>query len=331
VKPSLDLLRSLSDEHVLRALMQHRRLTSAGLAAETGLSKPTAGESVRRLAAAGLVADTGERTPGGRGRGRVGSYYALAQDIGTALAVSIAPGEVVAERIDVYGDTVLDVDVKPNRGDALSILGLAREVSAATGAPIRWQEPQVRETPGATTAERLVVEVDDREGCPRFVGRWVDGVTIGPSPDRVQMRLLAAGLRPISNVVDASNYVMLELGQPTHPYDAELLPSKDLGVRRARAGDRLLTLQQAEGDEPLLLPEGVPLIVSNDVPVAVSSEKATLVPPSNVTIWPIVLVAGRTFRPFTSAGESSFFLLWKLPGSWMKAKQYFTSFISLAA
>ncbi|HEU5390097.1 MAG TPA: ROK family transcriptional regulator [Streptosporangiaceae bacterium] len=105
-KPSLDLLRSLTDEHVLRALMQHRRLTRAELAAETGLSKPTAGESVRRLAAAGLVADTGERTPGGRGRGRVGSYYALAQDIGTALAVSIAPGEVVAERIDAYGDTV---------------------------------------------------------------------------------------------------------------------------------------------------------------------------------------------------------------------------------
>src|SRR6476660_6675160 len=86
--------------------MQHRRLTRAELAAETGLSKPTAGESVRRLAAAGLVADTGERTPGGRGRGRVGSYYALAQDVGTALAVSIAPGEVVAERIDAYGDTV---------------------------------------------------------------------------------------------------------------------------------------------------------------------------------------------------------------------------------
>lgn len=105
-RPSLDLLRSLTDEHVLRALMQHRRLTRAELAAETGLSKPTAGESVRRLAAAGLVADTGERTPGGRGRGRVGSYYALAQDIGTALAVSIAPGEVVAERIDAYGDIV---------------------------------------------------------------------------------------------------------------------------------------------------------------------------------------------------------------------------------
>src|SRR6476660_3067184 len=79
---------------------------------------------------------------------------------------------------DLYGDDILDVDVKPNRGDALSILGLAREVAAATGAPVRWAEPRVEETPGATTAERRVVEVDDREGCPRFVARWVDGVTV---------------------------------------------------------------------------------------------------------------------------------------------------------
>jgi predicted NBD/HSP70 family sugar kinase len=104
-KPSLELLRALTDEHVLRALMRHRRLTRAELATETGISKPTAGESVRRLAEAGLVVDTGERTPGGRGRGRVGSYYALADDIGAALAVSIAPEGIVAECVDAYGDT----------------------------------------------------------------------------------------------------------------------------------------------------------------------------------------------------------------------------------
>jgi predicted NBD/HSP70 family sugar kinase len=86
--------------------MQHRRLTRAELAAETGISKPTVGESVRRLTEAGLVVDTGQRTPGGRGRGRVGSYYALADDIGTALAVSIAPEGIVAECVDAYGDTV---------------------------------------------------------------------------------------------------------------------------------------------------------------------------------------------------------------------------------
>jgi predicted NBD/HSP70 family sugar kinase len=105
-KPSLELLRSLTDEHVLRALMQARRLTRADLAARTGLSKPTVGESVRRLTGAGLLLDTGERTPGGRGRGRVGSYYALAGTVGSALVASIAPDGVVAESVDAFGDTV---------------------------------------------------------------------------------------------------------------------------------------------------------------------------------------------------------------------------------
>jgi predicted NBD/HSP70 family sugar kinase len=104
-KPSLELLRSLTDEHVLRALMRHRRLTRAELAAEIGISKPTAGESVRRLTEAGLVADTGERTLGGRGRGRVGSYYALA-DVGVAAAVSIVPEGIMAECVDAFGGTV---------------------------------------------------------------------------------------------------------------------------------------------------------------------------------------------------------------------------------
>ena len=109
-KPSLELLRSLTDEHVLRALMQRRRLTRAELAAETGISKPTVGESVRRLTETGSVVDTGQRTPGGRGRGRVGSYYALADDIGAALAVSIAPEGIVAECIDAYGGTLSRAD-----------------------------------------------------------------------------------------------------------------------------------------------------------------------------------------------------------------------------
>src|SRR5690349_2282602 len=97
------MLRALTDEHVLRALMRHRRLTRAELATHTGISKPTISESVRRLAAADLVVDTGERTTG---RGRVGSYYALADDVGYALVVSVAPEGVVAEVVDAYGDVV---------------------------------------------------------------------------------------------------------------------------------------------------------------------------------------------------------------------------------
>src|ERR1700749_3930226 len=114
-KPSLELLRALTDEHVLRALMRAHRLTRAELAAATGISKPTAGESVRRLVAAGLVADTGQRTAGGRGRGRAGSYYALAPDAGPALAVSLAPEGIVAECVDAHGDTVARAQEKISR------------------------------------------------------------------------------------------------------------------------------------------------------------------------------------------------------------------------
>ena len=102
-KPSLGLLRSLTDEHVLRALTEVRCLTRAELASRTGLSKPTVSESVRRLCEAGLLVDTGERTIG---RGRVGSYYGLAEDIGTALVVGVAPEGLVAETIDARGDVV---------------------------------------------------------------------------------------------------------------------------------------------------------------------------------------------------------------------------------
>ena len=108
-KPSLQLLSSLTDEHVLRALMAHERLTRAELAAETGISRPTISESVRRLEAADLVRDTGVRTTG---RGRVGSYYALAPTIGGALVVGIAPEGVVAEVVDVRG-AVLGRSVRP--------------------------------------------------------------------------------------------------------------------------------------------------------------------------------------------------------------------------
>ena len=150
--------------------------------------------------------------------------------------------------MDLFGDVVLDVDVKPNRGDALSILGLAREVAAATGQQVRMPEITVHEGSGPSTADRLAVEVRDPDLCTGFAGRWVSGVTIGPSPDAVQMRLLAAGQRPISNVVDVSNYVMLELGKPIHTFDAAAVhpvptaaPRSSCAVRRRASGSRRST------------------------------------------------------------------------------------------
>ena len=132
---------------------------------------------------------------------------------------------------ELYGDVVLDVDVKPNRGDALSMVGLAREVVG--------RHRRARPLPGdrsgrerrRRSTDRLRVEVEEPPLCPRFVGRWVSGVTVGPSPDRVQMRLIAAGQRPISNVVDVSNYVMLELGKPIHTFDAAAVHDGRIIVR----------------------------------------------------------------------------------------------------
>ena len=148
---------------------------------------------------------------------------------------------------ELYGDVVLDVDVKPNRGDALCLIGLAREVAAATGATIRWPKIEVAET-GAPVSEHLRVEVREPELCTRFVGRWISGAKIGPSPDWVQMRLQAAGMRPVSNVVDASNYVMLELGKPTHTFNGAAVTDGTIIVRLAQAGEKLETLDHVTRD-----------------------------------------------------------------------------------
>jgi predicted NBD/HSP70 family sugar kinase len=138
-KPSLELLRSLSDEHVLRALMTQRRATRAELAVATGLSKPTVAESVRRLSAAGVVADTGERT---KGPGRIGTYYGLPATIGCALVAGIAPEGIVAEAVDVYGEVVARSEVEVSRAPgagrvANALRGVAGEVAARCAGPVR--------------------------------------------------------------------------------------------------------------------------------------------------------------------------------------------------
>jgi phenylalanyl-tRNA synthetase beta chain len=155
-----------------------------------------------------------------------------------------------AKLADLYGDVVLDVDVKPNRGDALSIVGIAREVAAVTAGTVELPPTDVVEA-GPAVVDRVTVTIEDPALCPRFVGRWIEGVEVRPSPDSIQMRLLAAGIRPISNVVDASNYVMVELGKPIHTFDAAAVAKDDRGraalqVRLATAGERLATLDHVD-------------------------------------------------------------------------------------
>lgn len=154
----------------------------------------------------------------------------------------------------LFGEVVLDVDVKPNRGDALSMVGLAREIAAFTGGAVRWPDATVEEAGDATEAH-VAVRIDDPALCPRFTARWFDGVANGPSPDWMQRRLVAAGMRPISAVVDVTNYVMHELGQPQHAYDAAAVPGGQVVVRRAHPGEELETIDHARRtlDERMLV------------------------------------------------------------------------------
>ena len=155
---------------------------------------------------------------------------------------------------DLVGETVLDVDVKPNRGDALSMVGLAREIAAFTGSSLRLPSATVVETDD-DAAGHVSVRIEEPELNPRFTARWFEGVTNGPSPDWMQRRLIAAGMRPISAVVDVTNYVMHELGQPMHAYDADAIPGGEIVVRRARPGERLETIDHIERelDERMLV------------------------------------------------------------------------------
>jgi len=155
---------------------------------------------------------------------------------------------------DLVGETVIDVDIKPNRGDALSMVGLAREVAAFTGSSLRLPEATVAETDDEV-AGHVSVRIEEADLNPRFTARWFDDVANGPSPDWMQRRLVAAGMRPISAVVDVTNYVMHELGQPMHAYDADAIPAGEIVVRRARPGERLVTIDHVERelDEKMLV------------------------------------------------------------------------------
>lgn len=151
-----------------------------------------------------------------------------------------------ADLRSLLGEAVLDVDVKPNRGDALSMVGLAREVAALAGTAVRLPDASVSEEHGLSAADRVSVTIEDLEGCPRFTARWFEAVRNGASPGWMQRRLLAAGMRPISAVVDVTNYVMHELGQPMHAYDADAVPNGRIVVRRGREGEQLETIDHEQ-------------------------------------------------------------------------------------
>lgn len=149
---------------------------------------------------------------------------------GTPLAEVIGPPE-----------TVLELEITPNRPDCLCMIGIAREVAALSGKPLRMPEVTLAES-DEPVGRLAGVTVEDSEGCQRYTARVLSNIAIGPSPKWMQHRLACAGVRPINNVVDITNYVMLECGQPLHAFDHARLGGSRIVVRRPRAGEQLSTL-----------------------------------------------------------------------------------------
>lgn len=145
------------------------------------------------------------------------------------------------------GDTVFDLEITPNRPDALSHLGIARELAAWFRKEVRY--PEVRftgETHGTRPDLLTRIGVEAPKDCPLYVGIAIAGVKVGPSPAWLQERLQAVGLRPINNLVDVGNYVMLEFGQPLHVFDARKIGGHEIVIRHAREGEKLVTLDEKE-------------------------------------------------------------------------------------
>ncbi len=164
-----------------------------------------------------------------------------------------------------FNDSVLDIDVLSNRPDALSQFGVAREVAVLLGKPLQWNPPEVVEE-GPPIDEVTSVEIADPDLCGRYAARVVQGITIGPSPPWLADRLTQVGIRPINNVVDVTNYVLMELGQPLHAFDYDLLRENRIVVRRAEAGEKIRTL---DGEERTLAEEML-VIADAERPVALA-------------------------------------------------------------
>ena len=181
---------------------------------------------------------------------------------------NLQPGDDVRPLLGL-DDVILDLATTANRADALSMVGIAREVAALTGVAVRL--PEIPEL-AAVNNSSLSIEVADTNACPAYIGTVIENLTIAPSPNWLQWRLQGAGVRPINNVVDITNYILLEWGQPLHAFDRERLQqvagadNLTIGVRFAKEKETLTTL---DGQERTLAPQNL-LITANDKPVALA-------------------------------------------------------------
>jgi phenylalanyl-tRNA synthetase beta chain len=215
-----------------------------------------AGGQTVAVALPGAVMPDGTKLGEAKLRGVKSSGMILAEDevgIGSdhggimVLDADLAPGAALADHLPI-ADEAIEIEITPNRPDAMSVYGVARDLHAVTGAPLADDPAASDAEPSGddSATDHASVEIADPEICLRFTARVFEDVTIGPSPLWLKQRLMAAGQRPISNVVDITNYVMLTTGQPLHAFDLDRVRGSRIVVRRARDGETMTTLDGVE-------------------------------------------------------------------------------------
>ena len=181
------------------------------------------------------------------------------------LPADAKPGESVFPYLGM-DDVIIDTDVTPNRGDMLSIYGNVNDIAAFYGLKPHFKEVAVKEEASQATSDLLSAQVTDPKLAPTYKLRVVDGVTVADSPLWLQIKLWNSGVRPVNNVVDVTNYVLLKYGQPLHSYDYDQLPGHDFGVRHAQADEKFTTL---DGDEQTLKESDI-VVTAAGQPVALA-------------------------------------------------------------
>lgn len=181
------------------------------------------------------------------------------------LDTDLPDGTPAADYFGLGSDTVLEIGLTPNRADAASHYGVARELRALLGQPAHL--PDVSAFAAPVGGENISVTIEDDQACPRYAGLLLDNVQVGPSPEWLQRRLRSIGLSPINNVVDVTNFVLHELGQPLHAFDAEQVTGAAIRVKRAEAGEKFVTL---DGVERTLLADDLVVADAHGAPMALA-------------------------------------------------------------
>ncbi len=183
------------------------------------------------------------------------------------LETELPDGTPAADYFGLGADSVFEIGLTPNRADAASHYGVARELRALLGQPCRLPDTNGFQAPTEAAGENIRVMIEDPAACPRYAGLLLDNVQVGPSPDWLQKRLRSIGLSPINNVVDVTNFVLHELGQPLHAFDADQMAGHGIRVKRAEAGEKFTTL---DGTERTLKAEDLIIADANGQPLALA-------------------------------------------------------------